>query len=54
MVLFTGRQWREMRSSLSPAFTSSKMRGMFEFVSECAEQLSNYLMEEMKDPEYKG
>lgn len=53
-LIIIGQKWREMRSTLSPAFTSSKMRVMFEFVTECAEQLSNYLMEEMKESENKG
>lgn len=40
-----GQRWREMRSKLSPAFTSSKMRTMFILVSECCKQLVNFLEE---------
>ncbi|XP_074035467.1 cytochrome P450 9e2-like [Leptinotarsa decemlineata] len=32
-----GKKWRVMRPILSPSFTSSKMRMMFELISECSE-----------------
>lgn len=38
-----------MRSTLSPAFTSAKMRHMFELVVECAEDMSKYIVAEAKD-----
>ncbi|XP_077299454.1 cytochrome P450 9e2-like [Arctopsyche grandis] len=38
-----GDKWREMRSTLSPAFTSSKMRGMLPFIVDCSENFVNYL-----------
>lgn len=41
-----GQRWREMRATLSPAFTSSKMRGMFVLMSECARNAANYLVKE--------
>ena len=34
-----------MRSKLSPAFTSSKMKTMFVLVSECCKQLVDFLGE---------
>lgn len=34
-----GEKWRQMRATLSPAFTGSKMRQMFELVSECADEI---------------
>ncbi|KAI7815403.1 cytochrome p450 [Rhyzopertha dominica] len=43
-----GQKWRDMRATLSPAFTSSKMRGMFTFMSECAKDFANYFLEEAK------
>ncbi|XP_017782406.1 PREDICTED: cytochrome P450 9e2-like [Nicrophorus vespilloides] len=43
-----GDKWREMRATMSPAFTSSKMRAMFCLMNECAEQLENYFQEESK------
>ncbi|CAL1686488.1 unnamed protein product [Lasius platythorax] len=38
-----GERWRQVRSLLSPAFTSSKMKNMFKLMSHCAAEFSNYL-----------
>ncbi|XP_069676306.1 cytochrome P450 9e2-like [Periplaneta americana] len=38
-----GPAWRDMRSTLSPAFTSSKMKMMFKLVSDCCQQFVNFL-----------
>lgn len=46
LFMLTGDKWRDMRTTLSPAFTGSKMRQMFEFVSECAIDLADYFMEQ--------
>lgn len=43
-----GQRWREMRATLSPAFTSSKMKGMFILMTECAKDVANYLLKESK------
>lgn len=37
-----------MRATLSPAFTGSKMRQMFELVVDCADDMAKYLREEAK------
>ncbi|KAK4874013.1 hypothetical protein RN001_013373 [Aquatica leii] len=37
-----GQRWRDMRATLSPSFTSSKMKMMFTLISECAEEFTNY------------
>ncbi|XP_072758017.1 cytochrome P450 9e2-like [Anoplolepis gracilipes] len=50
-------KWRQVRSLLSPAFTSNKMKIMFKLMSDCATKFSNYLAQmpeekrvmEMKD-----
>lgn len=42
----SGEKWRDMRSTLSPAFTGSKMRQMFELVVESAENLVTELMKQ--------
>ncbi|KAI7815406.1 cytochrome p450 [Rhyzopertha dominica] len=46
LIFLKGEQWKDMRATLSPAFTSSKMRGMFEMMSECARDLAGYFLEE--------
>lgn len=57
LVALKGQRWKEMRANLSPAFTSSKMRGMFYLMSECSKEFTNYFLKkdeqitevEMKD-----
>lgn len=44
LILMKGKKWREMRAFLSPAFTGSKMRRMFELVRECAIESKEYLL----------
>ncbi|XP_055529186.1 probable cytochrome P450 9f2 [Wyeomyia smithii] len=43
-----GQKWRDMRATLSPAFTGSKMRHMFELVADCAKGMNGFFTEEMK------
>ncbi|KMQ88037.1 cytochrome p450 9e2 [Lasius niger] len=38
-----GERWRQVRPIMSPAFTSSKMKGMFKLMSDYAAEFSNYL-----------
>ncbi|KAK0080395.1 hypothetical protein PV326_008191 [Microctonus aethiopoides] len=38
-------RWREVRSTLSPSFTASKMKFMFELVSKCSEDFVQYLVD---------
>jgi cytochrome P450 len=38
-----GQNWKEMRSKLSPTFTSGRMKTMFPLVLKCAETLDKYL-----------
>lgn len=47
LLMMSGQKWRDMRSTLSPAFTSSKMRLMCSLVSECAEQFCEQLKKEV-------
>ncbi|XP_021918281.1 cytochrome P450 9e2-like isoform X1 [Zootermopsis nevadensis] len=49
-----GQRWREMRSTLSPAFTSSKMKTMFVLLSECCEQFVNFLEQCYQHTPQKG
>ncbi|XP_076657346.1 uncharacterized protein LOC143361655 [Halictus rubicundus] len=43
LLLLEGERWKEVRSLLSPAFTSSRMRTMFKLMSECAANVANHL-----------
>lgn len=46
LTALRGQKWKDMRSTLSPAFTGSKMRLMFELINECGEQVSNYFQKQ--------
>ncbi|KAK5641880.1 hypothetical protein RI129_010427 [Pyrocoelia pectoralis] len=37
-----GERWKDMRATLSPSFTSSKMKAMFGIMAECAENFVNH------------
>ncbi|XP_055532849.1 probable cytochrome P450 9f2 [Wyeomyia smithii] len=41
-----GQKWKDMRSTLSPAFTGSKIRHMFELVSDCCRATNSFLLAE--------
>ncbi|XP_012526854.1 cytochrome P450 9e2-like [Monomorium pharaonis] len=41
-----GDHWREMRKLLSPSFTSSKMKMMFELINQCAENFTSFVATE--------
>ncbi|GBP26429.1 Cytochrome P450 9e2 [Eumeta japonica] len=43
-----GQKWRDMRSTLSPAFTGSKLRGMVPLIQDCSKNLVRYLDAEIK------
>jgi cytochrome P450 family 9 len=45
----TGQRWREMRATLSPAFTSSKMKYMFSLISQSGEQFVNHFLKKNED-----
>ncbi|XP_063916588.1 cytochrome P450 9e2-like [Zophobas morio] len=57
LFALSGKKWREMRTTLSPAFTSSKMKYMFTLISQSGEQFVKYFLKnnenlitvEMKD-----
>lgn len=44
LIALRGDKWRDIRSLLSPAFTASKMKTMFQLISECAVNFSEYLL----------
>ncbi|XP_053995328.1 cytochrome P450 9e2-like [Hylaeus anthracinus] len=43
-----GDRWREMRKTLSPSFTSSKMKIMFNLIVDCADNFTNHIAKESK------
>lgn len=46
LFMLKGQKWRDMRATLSPAFTGSKMRKMFQLVVECSEEATNIMLKE--------
>ncbi|PSN52374.1 hypothetical protein C0J52_06738 [Blattella germanica] len=50
LVSLKGQRWKDMRSKLSPAFTSSKMKTMFVLISDCCKQLVDFLEEAQNKP----
>lgn len=46
LLALKGDKWRNMRATLSPAFTSRKMKAMFSFMIECAVEFTNYFENE--------
>lgn len=48
LFFMNGKKWRQMRATLSPAFTGSKMRQMFELVSDCANDVVHTFLAKAK------
>ncbi|XP_049951757.1 cytochrome P450 9e2-like [Schistocerca serialis cubense] len=46
LFLMKGKEWHEMRTTLSPAFTSKKMRNMFLLIAEIGQQVVEYITKE--------
>ena len=55
LLSLVGDEWKQMRATLSPAFTSSKMKNMYQLMTECAENFTHHFKNkeqvavEMKD-----
>ncbi|XP_055619244.1 probable cytochrome P450 9f2 [Toxorhynchites rutilus septentrionalis] len=45
LVVLRGNKWRDMRATLSPAFTGSKMRQMFALITDCGQSVVEYYRE---------
>jgi cytochrome P450 family 9 len=54
LFALTGQKWSQMRITLSPAFTSSKMRGMFSLMEECGEKLVHHIKAEANKGQSDG
>ncbi|XP_044766583.1 uncharacterized protein LOC123322670 [Coccinella septempunctata] len=46
LISLKGQKWKDMRSTLSPTFTSSKMKAMFNLISKNAERFTDYFMQQ--------
>lgn len=51
LFFMKGEKWRAMRATLSPAFTGSKMRQMFELVAECTDDVVKHFLNKVKSGE---
>lgn len=49
LIMLKGQKWRQMRATLSPSFTGSKMRLMCDMISECGDATINFLMKETEN-----
>ncbi|XP_049294620.1 probable cytochrome P450 9f2 [Anopheles funestus] len=47
LVALNDQKWRDMRATLSPAFTGSKMRQMFELIVECSTNMAKHYKDEI-------
>lgn len=48
LFALTDQKWKNMRATLSPAFTGSKMRQMFDLVVECSENMVKFYQNEVR------
>lgn len=51
LISLSGKKWKHMRATLSPAFTGSKMRKMLGFVNKCASSSIKSVKKQIQDPE---
>ncbi|XP_034830395.1 cytochrome P450 9e2-like isoform X2 [Maniola hyperantus] len=49
LISLKGQEWKDMRSTLSPAFTSSKIKLMVPFMEEVGEQMIQALKKQIKE-----
>ncbi|XP_049785530.1 cytochrome P450 9e2-like [Schistocerca cancellata] len=52
LINLKGKEWHDMRTTLSPAFTTTKIKNMFVLMTETGQQMISYLSE--KTAEHKG
>lgn len=51
IFMMHGEKWRQMRATLSPAFTGSKMRQMFDLVTDCTDDVIQHFSNKSKNGE---
>ncbi|KAL1509591.1 hypothetical protein ABEB36_004302 [Hypothenemus hampei] len=49
LFALNGQKWKEMRSTLSPSFTSSKMKHMFGVINETAQDFAKYFQDKKEN-----
>lgn len=49
LFALNNEKWREMRSTLSPSFTSSKIKNMFSLISDCAAYFVKHFLKKNED-----
>lgn len=49
LFMMKGQRWRDMRATLSPAFTGSKMRQMYPLMTECADGMTKHFLRQSAD-----
>lgn len=42
-----GQRWRDLRTKLTPTFTSGKLKGMFPVIKDCSQVLDDYLVKQV-------
>ncbi|XP_049854977.1 cytochrome P450 9e2-like isoform X1 [Schistocerca gregaria] len=52
LIALKGKEWHDMRTTLSPAFTTTKIKNMFVLMTEIGQQMISFLSE--KTAEHKG
>ncbi|XP_077297741.1 cytochrome P450 9e2-like [Arctopsyche grandis] len=53
LLFITGDEWKDMRATVSPAFTSSKLRKMMSLVDETGKQIVDFYSSKMSESENK-
>ena len=48
LSLTNGNEWKELRSAMSPAFTTSKIKAMFQFFNACGHEMASYVKDSGK------
>ncbi|CAG7832235.1 unnamed protein product, partial [Allacma fusca] len=43
LIQRTGKEWKDLRSVMSPTFTTGKIKRMFTYFNTCADQFANHL-----------
>nr|XP_015838493.1 PREDICTED: cytochrome P450 9e2 isoform X3 [Tribolium castaneum] len=53
LISLHGEDWKRMRATLSPAFTSSKMKNMYHLIYECSENFAQHFQDGKQNVEVK-